>query len=220
MMIPGKLRELAAYARKLAERGLTSGPGGNVSLRDGDRIWVKPSGYALEELTGTEFCAVDIHSSGRVAGRFQPTSEILMHLAVYRARPDVHSIFHAHPPWTIGLISSDVEFKPLFAEVVIDLGGVGIVPYTPPSSAELADRVAAEAKNNDTILMRNHGIVCLGKTIRQAYFRCCLVEDASKAIVAARSVGTPRYLTAEEVQALLNTQGLDQRNRIIERPQS
>jgi len=137
-------QRLAEYARKIAARRLTSGAGGNVSARDGRWAWIKPSGFAMETIAGKDMCAVDLASGRRVEGRHKPTSELPLHLAVYRARPDINAVFHTHSPWASGIISSDADIQPMFAEVVNDLGGVARVPYIIVGSHELADRVAAE----------------------------------------------------------------------------
>jgi L-fuculose-phosphate aldolase len=99
-------QELARYGNLIAQAGLTAGAGGNISAREGRLIWVKPSGLAMAELKGTDMCCIDLDSGRQVDGKLKPTSELPMHLGVYRARPDINAIFHTHSPWASGVVSS------------------------------------------------------------------------------------------------------------------
>lgn len=215
--MPVARQELAEYARKIAAAGLTAGAGGNISAREGRLVWVKPSGLAMAEIKGIDLCAIDLASGRQIEGKLRPTSELPMHLAIYRSRPDVQAIFHTHSPFASGIISSADDIRPMFAEVVNDLGGVALVPYLMTSTQELADAVAAAAKDHDTIFMANHGVVALGKTMRQAFFRCEVAEDAAKALVAARLAGRPAFLTDAQVEALKKLEGGAHRTRMMER---
>ena len=215
--MPVARQELAEYARKIAAAGLTAGAGGNISAREGRLVWVKPSGLAMAEIKGIDLCAIDLASGRQIEGKPRPTSELPMHLAIYRSRPDVQAIFHTHSPFASGIISSADDIRPMFAEVVNDLGGVALVPYLMTSTQELADAVAAAAKDHDTIFMANHGVVALGKTMRQAFFRCEVAEDAAKALVAARLAGRPAFLTDAQAEALKKLEGGAHRTRMMER---
>ncbi len=194
--------ELVDYGKRLAAAHLTAGTGGNISAREGDIIWMKPSGYAFDEVTPDDLCALHLESGKIAKSRFKPTSEYRMHLAVYRARPDVHAAFHVHPPWLTGVISSGRPFEPTVAEYVYYLGRVGILPYIKPTSRELAQAVAGMAPDHDTILMPHHGLLALGKDMREALHRCLVAEDVAKSMVAAAAVGTLTYLTETQVADL------------------
>ncbi len=141
-----------------------------------------------------------------------------MHLAVYRIRPDIQAIFHTHSPWASGVISAGIDLQPMFAEVINDLGGIATVPYVRTGSNELAESVAAAAKENETIFMVNHGVVTLGKTMKQAFFRACVAEDAAKSFVAASIVGKPAFLTEQQIQELKSLESGRHRLRMMERP--
>ncbi len=210
-------QELAEFGRQIAAAGLTAGAGGNISAREGRLIWIKPSGLAMAELKGTDMCCVDPDSGRLIEGRHKPSSELPMHLAIYRLRPDVMAIFHTHSPWASGVISAGVEIRPMFAEVINDLGGVAAVPYLMTSTTALADAVADAAKTNDTIMMTNHGVVTLGRTMRQAFFRACVAEDAAKSFVAASIVGKPALLSDEQIRDLKKLEAGAHRIRMMER---
>ena len=210
-------QELAKYGRLIAQAGLTAGAGGNISARDGRRIWIKPSGLAMAELKSADFCGIDLESGKQVAGRLKPSSEFLMHLAIYRQRPDIHAVFHTHSPWASGVISAGIEIKPMFAEVINDLGGIASVPYKLTSTQDLADAAAKAARAGETIFMANHGVVALGKTMRQAYFRACVAEDAAKSFVAASVVGKPVFLSRKQTSELKKLKAGTHRIRMMER---
>ena len=193
-----------------------AGAGGNISARDGDIVWMKPSGFAMDDMTADDLCGIDLATGKQVQGRNKPTSEVNMHLAIYRARPDIHVIFHTHSPWASGVISSGAQLKAMFAEFVNDLGRTGTVPYITPTTQELAEAMGEKAKTTDTIFMVNHGVAALGANMKQAYYRCLVVEDAAKSMVAAAVVGKPRFLTKEEIADLMALEGPKHRIKMME----
>jgi L-fuculose-phosphate aldolase len=210
-------QELARYGRLIAGFGLTAGAGGNISARDGRLIWVKPSGLAMADLRGPDICCVDLATGRQVEGKLKPTSELPMHRAIYKARADVQAIFHTHSPWASGVISAGVDVKPMFAEVINDLGAIATVPYKMTSTQELADAVAEAAKEHETIFLVNHGVVALGRSMKQALFRAQVAEDAAKSFVAASIVGKPSFLTEQQVAELRKLEAGAYRTRLMER---
>ncbi|MBN1671409.1 MAG: class II aldolase/adducin family protein [Kiritimatiellae bacterium] len=197
--MPSVQEDLVRYGVKIAKARLVAGAGGNISARDGDTIWMKPSGFAMDEMAPGDLCGLDLATGEQTAGTNRPTSEYNMHLGVYRVRPEVTAVFHTHSPWASGVISSGVELKAMFAEFVNDLGRTGTVPYVTPTTQRLADRMAEFVKDHDTVFMVNHGVLAVGRNMKEAFFRCCVVEDAAKSLVAASAVGRPKFLTDDEV---------------------
>ncbi len=208
--------DLINYGIKIAKSGLVAGAGGNISARDGNVIWMKPSGFAMDDMGPDDLCGMDPVSGKQVSGTSKPTSEVNMHLGIYRIRPDVTAIFHTHSPWASGVISAGVELKPMFAEFVNDLGRTGTVPYVTPTTQALADAVSKCAAGADTIFMVNHGVLAVGVTMKQAYYRCLVVEDAAKSLVAASVVGKPRFLTQSQVEELMGLEGPKHRVKMME----
>ena len=215
--MPTICEELARYGVKIVQAGLVAGAGGNISARDGDRIWMKPSGLAMDETGPADFCGLDLASGRQTAGPHKPTSEWQMHLAVYRRRPDILALFHTHSPWASGVISSGATLQPMFAEFVCDLGRIGRLPYITPTTPALAEAVGAVCETADTLFLANHGILALGVTLKQAYFRCLVVEDAAKSQVAAAICGKPRFLTDAEQRELAGLDAARHRVRMMER---
>lgn len=211
-------RELAEYAEKIYAAHLVVGAGGNISARDGETIWMKPSGLALDEVGPDDLCGIDLETGRQLAGTHRPTSEVNMHLAVYRVRPDVAAVFHTHSPWLCGVVSAGIDManKPMFAELVNDLGRRVTVPYATPATQALADLVAEAAGKADTIFMANHGLCALGVTMKQAFYRCLIAEDAAKSLVAAAVVGKPQILTPEQEAELMSLSGAQHRIKMVE----
>ncbi|MBT3191140.1 MAG: class II aldolase/adducin family protein [Verrucomicrobia bacterium] len=197
------LEQLCDYGAKASTLGLCAGTGGNISARDGDVIWMKPAGYSMDELTPELLPGLDLTSGTQVHGETAPTSEYDMHLSVYRVRPDVTSVFHMHPPWLTGIISAGVPFRPLTTESVGYLGRVIHLPYEVPQSSMLAAQVRDAVRDHDTLLLPNHGLVTVGQDPREAYHRSLVAEDTAKSILAAAIVGTPQFLSDEQVCTLL-----------------
>ena len=209
-------KELVGYGIKIVQARLVAGAGGNISARDGNVIFMKPSGLALDEMIPADLCGMDLKTGRQIKGKRKPTSEVNMHLAVYRARPDVQAIFHTHSPWASGVITAGIRLRPMFAEFVNDLGRTGTVPYVTPTTQRLAETMGKKARTCDTIFMVNHGVLAVGATQKQAYFRVVVVEDAAKSLVAACVVGRPRFLTKYQANEILSLPAVKHRTKMVE----
>lgn len=196
--------ELLAYGVKIVNAGLVAGAGGNISARDGETVWMKPSGLALDDVAPKDLCRLNLADGRQISGNLKPTSEYNMHLGIYRNRPDVQVVFHTHSPWASGILSSGAELKPMFAEFICDLGKVATIPYITPTTEQLAEAVATACKEADTLFMINHGVLATGSNMKQAYYRCLIVEDAAKSMIAACITGTPQFLTAAQQDEIKN----------------
>lgn len=210
-------QELIRYGIKIAQAGLVAGAGGNISAREGQLVWMKPSGFAMDDLTPADLCGMDLATGRQVRGKHKPTSEVNMHLGIYRVRPDTQVIFHVHSPWASGIFSSGAQLKPMFAEFICDLGRVGTIPYITPTTQELADAVTRAGQKFDTIFMENHGMIAQGANPKQAFYRCLVVEDAAKSMIAAAIVGKPRFLTPKQQKALMSLGGVQHRIKTMSR---
>jgi L-fuculose-phosphate aldolase len=146
----------------------------------------------MAELKGTDFLLRGIDSGRQIEGRLKPTSELQMHLALYRARPDIAAVFHTHSPFASGVMSAGIDFKPMFARGHQRPRRPRLRPLYHDLHPRTRRGRRHRGPNNDTVFMKNHGVVALGKTMKQAFFRCCVAEDAAKSFVAASVAGTPR----------------------------
>ena len=109
--------KLTEYGRKIVEKKLVAGSGGNISAREGNFVYLSPSGFFLDDIKKNEWVKVDI-KTGEIYEELKPTCEISTHLGIYKEREDVKVVFHTHPPLTVGLISSGMDFKPFFPDFV------------------------------------------------------------------------------------------------------
>ncbi|BBH23607.1 aldolase [Paenibacillus baekrokdamisoli] len=211
------LNDLIYYSNKVVEKNLVVGPGGNTSVRIGGQMWISPSGFSLDNIEAPNWVPVDIETGECGHAELRPSSEVLFHLYIYRERPDVTAIVHTHPPITIGLISSGRDDIPaLFPDQVVLLGDVPCLEYITPCTKELADAVIGVLRNPsyNALLMKNHGLITLGTSMKQAYYRTELMEDAARVFWIASSMGQPRILTEQEKQDILNLEAEKYRQQL------
>jgi L-fuculose-phosphate aldolase len=192
--------EVAAACRALAAAGLLIGTAGNVSVRVGDLIAVTATGTVLAEVTAEEITVVDPDGTV-VSGRLAPTSELGLHLGVYREFP-VGAIVHTHAPRSIavGLVCDEL---PVIHYQQLPLGGATpVVPFFPFGTAELAAAVRDSLVGRQAVLLANHGAVSIGATLREAVENTELLEWACGIHLDAHAIGTPRALSAAQQDAV------------------
>jgi L-fuculose-phosphate aldolase len=196
------LREdIVEAGRRLYAKGLIAGGEGNLSVRDGERILVTPGGVCKGFLKPEDVVVTDL--DGRPVRGGRATSEILMHAAVYRRRPDVGAVVHAHPPAATGFaVSGRPLDQPVLAEPVVTLGPVPVVPFGTPSTTELADRVAAAIGSAQALLLANHGALTVGETLWRAWERMETLEQYARIALVAQLLGGQKVLTREDVARL------------------
>lgn len=199
------LHNLIATARRLPADGLVRGAGGNVSAREGDVMWISPSGLSFEDAGPEDYPGVSVSTGDILHGTRRPSSEVLMHLAIYRRRPEVTAVIHTHPPMTQALTSVGHILKPMFADYYVYVGkNVPHLPYVTVTTPELAACVEKTIQAPDcyAIVLCNHGLITVGASVKEAYFRTLAVEEQAFIQHAALQVGQPAFLTDEELQKL------------------
>ncbi|MGQ9778278.1 MAG: class II aldolase/adducin family protein [Bacillota bacterium] len=196
--------EVVEVGRRLWQRGYVAANDGNISLRLGpDEFLCTPAGVSKGFLRPEMLVKVNGRGE-RLAGELAPSSELRMHLAIYRHRPDVRAVVHAHPPLATAFAVAGIPLaKPVLAEAVLALGRVPLVPYATPGSEELAARLAAHLPGHDAFLLANHGAVTLGRDLWEAYYKMETLEHFAIISLAARLLGGGRKLSPAEVAKLL-----------------
>ncbi|MFF8828791.1 class II aldolase/adducin family protein [Streptomyces sp. NPDC015131] len=192
--------ELVATARRTVADGLVVGTSGNVSVRVGDLVLVTPSGVPYDRLTPDDTVAVDLDGT-RVRGRLAPTSELPMHLAVYRST-EARAVVHTHAVHATA-VSTLVTELPLIHYMAAALGGpVRVAPYALYGTEELAAHMLRALDGRTGCLLRNHGTVTHGDTLDQAYDRTAQLEWMCRVWLTARSVPghTPSLLSDGELR--------------------
>ncbi|MCS7242120.1 class II aldolase/adducin family protein [Candidatus Caldatribacterium sp.] len=210
-----KLREdLAFFGRRILESGLAVGPGGNISVRCGEKMLISPSGLSFEEVAPEGYVAVNL-ATGEVEGKGRPSSEVAMHRAIYRTRSDVQAVVHVHPPFVIGVASGGGEIQPMFPDFVALLPRVVTLPYILPCTEELAQAVGEAVRNAEAIVLVNHGAITVGATLKEAFYRAQVLEEGAKILTIARLFGNPRILSMQEQEALLALDAERYRQRVL-----
>ncbi len=195
-------RELVEAGHRLDALGLVPSRDGNLSARIGrGRILVTPTFTRKRDLEVASLVEVDLE--GAVHGPGQASTELGMHLAVYRAREDVHSVVHAHPPVAVGFASAGLGLTEcLMPEVAVALGGVPLAPYATPGTPDLEASIAGVVADYDAFLLSNHGAVTLGASVAAAADRMETLEHFAKIALVTRLLGGGRPLHAGQVAEL------------------
>jgi L-fuculose-phosphate aldolase len=196
--------EIVRYGRMLHERGFVAAMDGNLSVRlKNDRILVTPTCVSKGSMRASDMVIVDREGS-RLAGRRNVTSEIGMHVLIYRMRPDVRAIVHAHPPTATGFAAAGMALtEPLVCEVVMGLGGIPLAGYGTPGTAELARTLEPYVPHYDAILMANHGVVAYGDTLEHAYMKMETVEHFAQIALVTHLLGRQQPLSGVDIEKLL-----------------
>jgi L-fuculose-phosphate aldolase len=196
--------EIVHYGRMLHERGFVAAMDGNLSVRLGDdRILVTPTCVSKGGMAPADMVIVDLEGR-RVSGKRNVTSELGMHLLIYRMRPDIDAIVHAHPPTATGFAAAGIALtEPLVCEVVMGLGCIPLARYGTPGTSELAQTLEPYVPNYDAILMSNHGVVTYGDTLEHAYMKMETVEHFAQISLVTHLLGRQQPLKQVEIEKLL-----------------
>ncbi len=161
--------EIIRVMKTLYDRGLVSALGGNVSARlpGSKEVWITPSGVFKGDLHSEDLIKIDLEGN-ILEGYLRPSVEWPLHIAIYKKRPDVNAVIHAHNPITTGLALAGIELKPITVEAVVTLRRVPIVPFAYPGTDELAKLVADHIEGVRALVLQNHGVVAVGYNLVEA----------------------------------------------------
>ena len=191
------------------ERGYVASNDGNISVRlEGDRLLTTPKSVSKGYMTPDMMVVTDLEGR-KISGDREPSSEILMHLAVYKNRPDAKAVVHAHPPVATGFAVAGIPLdRAVLAEVVTTLGSIPIAAYGTPSTHELADAVQRYIKVHDGLLLANHGALTTGPDLFGAYYKMETIEHFARISLVARLLGREHLLSRDEVLRLQGLRGM------------
>ena len=197
--------DIVEVGRRLYARGFIASSDGNISIRLGpDALLTTPKGVCKGVMTPDMMVVTDL-AGRKVRGDRDPSSELLMHLEVYRNRPDAMAVVHAHPPVATGFAVAGIPLdRAVLAEVVTTLGSIPIADYGTPSTQELADAVGRYIKAHDGLLLANHGALTLAGEVFAAYYKMETIEHFARISLVARMLGREHLLSREEVHRLQN----------------
>jgi L-fuculose-phosphate aldolase len=195
--------EIVAVCCRLYDRGLIAGQDGNVSVRlASGHILVTPAGLSKVDVSPDSL--VELTPEGvRVTDGLAASSEVGMHLSIYRARPDVRAVVHAHPPVATAYGVAGRDFMDaVLPEVIFHLGSVPLVPFALPGTPALGDAMAPFLAEHDAFLLASHGATTVGPSLRLAHQRMESLEHAARILHTASMIGPATRLRDEDVAAL------------------
>ena len=193
---------VANFMRRLYEQKLTTASGGNVSLRVGEKVLITASQTDKAKIIGEQVGVITLEGKN-LSPRLKISMEYKMHTAIYSKRPDVKAIVHAHPVMAtaFGIAGKTIntgisgEFRAMLGEPVL-------APYALMGTQDLADAVSDAALGSNVVVMENHGVLAVGKTLFQAYDRMEVLEACARMNFITGLLGNTKTLTQTELQAI------------------
>ena len=198
-------KQICEIGKRIYNQGMVASNDGNISVKLNDNEFLcTPTGVSKGFMTPEYICKVD--ANGKViqanAG-FKPSSEIKMHMRVYKNRPDVKAVVHAHPLYATGFAIAGIPLtQPIMPEAVIALGCVPIAEYGTPSTEEIPDAVEKYLQSFDAVLLENHGALTFSDSLLNAYHKMESVEFYAKLLYISKQIGGPQELSKAQVERL------------------
>ena len=197
-------KEICEVGHKIYNDGFVAANDGNISVKVSDNeYYCTPTGVSKGDLTPDMIIRID-GKGNKIEGRLNPSSEIKMHLRVYQERPDVNAVVHAHPPvataFTVAGILLD---KYILPEAVLTIGFVPTCEYGTPSTMEIPDSLMPYIQNHDAFLLKNHGALTVGNTLKRAFFTMEEVEFNAKICKYAMELGNIEEIPCDQLEKLM-----------------
>ena len=196
-------RQIIEIGKRMYGRGFVASNDGNISARIDDKhVLITPSGVSKGFMKPEDLTLIDMNGKV-VSGIKKPSSEVLLHLQVYKDRADVNSVCHAHPPYATAFAVAGIPLDQcILPEVIITLGSIPLIEYGTPGSDEFYKPVVKLLQEYDAFLLANHGALTVGGDILTAYHKMETLEHFAHIAFIARQLGSARTLNKEQVQKL------------------
>lgn len=195
-------QEIIHYGIKIKDTGLIAGTWGNISARFEDRILITPSGIEYEELTPKDIIVCDFDGN-ILEGDLNPSIELTTHIAIYKNRGDVNAIIHTHSVYASAIAAAKKNIPAILEDMAMVIGGeVRCAKYASPGSEELADNVMEVLEHKNAVLLANHGSYCMGRTLKEAFLTCQVLEKSAQVYIFSAQIGIPKPLAIEEVEKI------------------
>ena len=198
-------KEICEVGHKLWLKGFVAANDGNISVKINDNeYYCTPTGVSKGDLTPDMIIKVD-KDGKKLEGKLNPSSEIKMHMRVYRERPDVTAVVHAHPPIATAFTVADIDLDQyILPEAVLTLGAVPTCDYGTPSTMEIPDSLDPYLQNHDAFLLRNHGALTVGCDLRKAFFLMEEVEFNAIICKNAMDLGAVHEISCTQLEKLMD----------------
>ena len=196
-------KEIIQTGKRLWSRSMVAANDGNISVKiDDNTILTTATGVSKGFMDEGDIVVVD-HAGKQTSDGKKPSSELPMHLEIYKRRGDIKAIVHAHPPIATGFAAAGMQLdKSILPEVILTLGSVTLTPYETTGTEELAKIAGEGIKNHNGILLQNHGAVTVGGDIWQAYYRMETLEHFARITLVTKILGRQSILSDEEIDKL------------------
>ena len=198
-------KQMCEIGKRVYDRGMVAANDGNFSVKLNDNEFLcTPTGVSKGFMTPEYICKVDASGNVIQANKgYRPSSEIKMHMRVYKERPDVRSVVHAHPLYATSFAIAGIPLtQPIMPEAIITLGCVPIAKYGTPSTEEIPDAVAEYLQSFDAVLLENHGALSFSDSLLSAYYKMESLEFYARLLYQANMLGGPQELNESQVQRL------------------
>ncbi len=198
-------KQICEIGQRIYNKGMVAANDGNISVKISENEFLcTPTGVSKGFMTPEFICKVDKNGNVIQANKgFKPSSEIKMHMRVYKERPDVNSVVHAHPLYATSFAIAGIPLtEPIMPEAVIALGCVPIAAYGTPSTEEIPDAVSEHLQYFDAVLLENHGALSYSDSLINAYYKMESLEFYAQLLYQSKVLGGPKLLSDERVQRL------------------
>ena len=197
-------KQLLEIAHRFAADNLSPGTSGNISARepDGRTFWITPSGMDFSQLLEADLVEIDVASGSIASGNRVPSSEVPLHVLTYQRRPDVKGIVHAHSLFAAVFSTLNRPIKAVHYQIARVGDEVPVADYATYGTDELADRATNALGQGNAVLLKNHGLIAVGNSIRDAYRNALDVEWVAHLYFLGLQIGEPDVLTHEELECV------------------
>jgi len=197
--------DIIEICKRIYSKGWVASNDGNVSIRLGpDTVLCTPTGMSKGYLTAGQLIKVDMDGN-KLEGELEPSSEVKMHIDVYKQRKDVNSVVHAHPPYATGFAVAGIALdKCILPEVIFSIGSIPLAKYGTPSTSEIPDNVRKYLKDHSVFLLENHGALSVGPDVYKAYYRMESLELFAKISLIASQLGNVNVIDEGNVKKILD----------------
>jgi L-fuculose-phosphate aldolase len=197
-------RQITEVGKRLYNKGMVASNDGNLSIRLNDNeIVITPANMCKADLKTTDLLVADLKTSKVLYGKRSITSEAPMHFFIYKERPDIRAVVHAHPIVTTAIAVAGLSLDAcILPEIVMTIGIVPLADYATPSTFEVPDSIRDLLPEHDVILLANHGAIAVGSSLWEAYFKMERLEHYAQIFLASRLLGKQRLLTETELSKL------------------
>lgn len=196
---------ICEIGRRMYLRGYVAANDGNITIRSGiNEVWATPTGVSKGYMAPDMLVKLDMEGNV-IEGSYKPSTEIKMHLRVYKENPEIKTVVHAHPPIATSFAIAGISLdKPILAEAILTFGTVPVVPYATPGTSEIPEAIAAFCRNYTAVLLANHGALTWGRDPQEAYFKMESLEHYAQILMFTDKIlNKANELTTTQIDNLM-----------------